>query len=435
MTHVRTVPLLALVLLVGVGGYATYRWLALDWRIFLPGQTTHAHYQIEIACTICHTPYAGVKQDACLACHTARLAGSDSHPVGKFPAPAAGGTFDPTRCVSCHQEHVPHRTRNVAVTQPADFCVNCHADIGKERPSHQKFARTTCASSGCHNYHDNTALRAERLAAHRGDPPLLARPVVAPRDRALPMVKKTIAPATATLFQQWEGSTHARAAVTCPKCHEMRATPTSPPQWQKRPGPAACASCHQTEVLGFLGGRHGMRQAHGLSPMTPEMARLPMKPEASEREVTCGSCHAAHTFDTRPAAVEACLSCHDDGHSRSYLTSPHHVAWRAEAAGQKPAGSGVSCATCHLPRVAVGDARKRVLTHHNPNDNLRPATKMLTTVCLSCHGLAFSIDALADPSLARSNYTGRPSRHIESVDMVNASEQGGGSREADPPSR
>jgi len=61
-----------------------------------------------------------------------------------------------------------------------------------------------------------------------------------------------------------------------------------------------------------------------------------------------------------------------------------------------------------------------VLAQHNQNDNLRPVSKMLRTVCLSCHGLAFSIDALADRELTRRNYKGRPSRHVESMDMVEA---------------
>ena len=88
-------------------------------------------------------------------------------------------------------------------------------------------------------------------------------------------------------------------------------------------------------------------------------------------------------------------------------------------AGHAAPGSGVSCATCHLPRGVHGtDVGKRVLAQHNQNDNLRPVSKMLRTVCLSCHGLAFSIDALADRELGRRNYAGRPSRHVESMDMV-----------------
>ena len=199
MRRVRVVPALALLIVLGIGGYSLFQWLAQDRRMFLPGRTSDAHHQVEIACHLCHTPFAGVKQEACLTCHAARLAaGNDSHPVDKFAAPTGtgrGSALDATRCVSCHKEHVPHMTRRLVVTQPADFCVHCHADVGKERPSHRTFAFASCASSGCHNYHDNTGLRGEALVARRNDPPVLARPVLALRERAAPVpVKKTDAP-------------------------------------------------------------------------------------------------------------------------------------------------------------------------------------------------------------------------------------------------
>ncbi|MGH8566471.1 MAG: hypothetical protein ACREXU_00265 [Gammaproteobacteria bacterium] len=54
----------------------------------------------------------------------------------------------------------------------------------------------------------------------------------------------------------------------------------------------------------------------------------------------------AHRFDTRHAAVEACLGCHDDTHSRAYRASPHGRLWEAERAGRDAPGSGVSCAAC-----------------------------------------------------------------------------------------
>ena len=37
---------------------------------------------------------------------------------------------------------------------------------------------------------------------------------------------------------------------------------------------------------------------------------------------------------------------------------------------------------------------------------------------MNCHGLGFSIDALADPLLIEANFRGSPARHIESIDMA-----------------
>jgi hypothetical protein len=60
----------------------------------------------------------------------------------------------------------------------------------------------------------------------------------------------------------------------------------------------------------------------------------------------------------------------------------------------------------------------RVVVQHNQNDNLRPNEKMIRSVCMNCHGLRFSIDALADDTLVANNFTGQARTHIESIDWA-----------------
>jgi hypothetical protein len=43
---------------------------------------------------------------------------------------------------------------------------------------------------------------------------------------------------------------------------------------------------------------------------------------------------------------------------------------------------------------------------------------MLREICANCHGLRFSIDSLADEVLLANNFRGRPSRHVESLEMA-----------------
>jgi hypothetical protein len=43
---------------------------------------------------------------------------------------------------------------------------------------------------------------------------------------------------------------------------------------------------------------------------------------------------------------------------------------------------------------------------------------MIRPVCMNCHGLAYSIDALADRALVSNNFLGQPRAHVKSVDMV-----------------
>jgi hypothetical protein len=219
--------------------------------------------------------------------------------------------------------------------------------------------------------------------------------------------------------QDWEGSSHANSGANCMACHgKPSAAANQPKVWTDKPDHSACASCHEQETAGFLAGRHGMRLAQGMTAMHPDLARRPMKATSGNR-VNCVACHPAHAFDTRRAAVEACLGCHNDEHSRAYKASPHHALWQAELEGRGMPGSGVSCATCHLPREAFNaEPEERILVQHNQNLNLRPNQKMIRSVCLHCHGLAFTMDALADRTLIHNNFAGKPARHIESVDMA-----------------
>ena len=150
--------------------------------------------------------------------------------------------------------------------------------------------------------------------------------------------------------------------------------------------------------------------------MKPGAARLPMKPESAERQIGCSSCHTAHSYDARMAAAGSCPTCHDDEHTRNYDRSAHYKTWDAEAKGKAPAGTGVSCATCHLPRRK--NPNGTILVEHNQNSNLRPTDKMVRDVCVNCHGVAFSLDAMADAELVRQNFAGPPAKHISSMDMV-----------------
>jgi hypothetical protein len=154
-----------------------------------------------------------------------------------------------------------------------------------------------------------------------------------------------------------------------------------------------------------------------LPPMTPAQAWLPMKADAAGAELTCNTCHSAHRYDRAAAEVEACAGCHDDAHTKAYFVSPHYDLLKQEMAGRLPSGSGVSCATCHMPATLTRgeDGAKAIFVTHNQNDNLRPNEKMVRGVCGQCHGLQFTLDALADPALVAENFKGIPAVHVESI--------------------
>ena len=413
----------------GIAAFLAFQMTGEDRSVFMPGSVTDGHHQIALACDRCHTPFGGVPQEACLDCHRAELeAARDSHPEGKFTDPRNAGflaRLDARRCVTCHTEHRPEITAAIGVTLPGDFCHHCHADVASERPTHQGLSFNTCASSGCHNYHDNRALYEDFLVRHGTAAPE-TRSAALPERKAwisrkgLERVTLTAgdieAPAYSApgLIDAWAGSAHAAAGVSCSHCHR-----SGDASWADQPPRQVCRSCHELEFQGFIGGKHGMRWFVDFASMSPAQARLPMKTDALSRKLDCGTCHDAHAVDVRHAAVDACLSCHADEHSEAYDRSPHFRLWRLETSGQGKPGSGVSCATCHLPRERHRVAgAERVVVQHNQNANLRPGEKMIREVCLACHSLALSIDALADADLVRRNFTGAPSRRVPSIDMA-----------------
>lgn len=232
-------------------------------------------------------------------------------------------------------------------------------------------------------------------------------------------------PANEDIDRDWLETSHAKAGVNCSACHQSRDEQGALTAWVDKPGLDGCNSCHNNEVARFKLGKHGMRLAADLSPMRPELARLPMADKAAHAQLTCNSCHGGHRFDVTYAAVDACLTCHDDEHSVAYETSPHAVLWKAETDGDAEAGSGVSCATCHMPRIDydVNDWMSRKLVDHNQSATLSPNSKMIRPACLHCHGLGFSIDALASDKLIDNNFNGRPDVHVESIDLARADQE------------
>ncbi|MEM9254533.1 MAG: cytochrome c3 family protein [Pseudomonadota bacterium] len=446
--------LLWVLLSVGIAAYLMFRLLGeeTDKTVFLPGATSDGHHQIELACNACHTgPYADqdALQEACEGCHLETLkAAKDDHPKSKFTDPRNAdriAVLDARYCVTCHVEHRPEITDTMGLTLPADTCFLCHENIADDRPSHEGMAFDTCLSAGCHNFHDNRALYEDFLVKHMDDVDILYGEQlfvsnlreIAEQLPDYPLDAYPIEPLSAesqaahasldedgSIMQEWLASSHAAAGVGCDGCHVAAAEEAA--EWVDKPDHSHCAGCHAGEVAGFLQGRHGMRLdvalvGRELSPMTPALARLPMKEDAMHETLDCQSCHGAHSYESRTAAVDSCLTCHNDEHSLAYLDSPHAELWRAEMDGSAPPGTGVSCASCHMPRVDK-DYFWGTFVHyevqHNQSANLQPNEKMLRPVCMNCHGLGFGINALADPELILNNFANPPSVHIESIDLA-----------------
>ena len=393
-----------------------------------PGALINGHYQIEESCSACHTPFEGVSQDACLNCHAAELkAINDSHSVSKFKDPRNAAKLtqiNALECKACHDDHKPNLVTQLGVTVEDRFCIYCHEKVAEDRPSHDNLEFDTCRQ--CHNYHDNKALYEDFVKKHLDEPKNLTNvvslernfkeiyPKLLRRANNLLTVEKHNGPPDSDpkYIQEWANSSHAKSGVNCKNCHAPKDQ-----DWKDKPTIGACKNCHYLETTGFLESRHGMRlNQKNLSPMKPKFARIAMKQDALDKDLNCNSCHGAHQYETKPAEVESCLGCHDDEHSVSYKTSPHFKLWRSKNKSNK---IGASCANCHFPRKETKTGRiKHVSVDHNPNNTLRPNQKMIRPVCMNCHGLGFSLDALGDIKLISNNFSGSPENHIKIIEMV-----------------
>ncbi|WHI52296.1 cytochrome c3 family protein [Microbulbifer sp. MLAF003] len=420
-----------LLLTLTVGSLAAYNLTVADKSLFVTGEPTHGHHQIELACTSCHADgFAGQDaiQKSCLNCHAEELElADDSHPRKKFLDPRNAQlleTLDARQCISCHTEHKQEITREMGVTLAGDFCFHCHSDIAEERSSHQGMGFETCASAGCHNYHDNGTLYEDFLIAHVGQPDLLDEAKLPARTAMAAWLRKNpnkeplqlthadlkVESRSTEIAAAWAQSAHAQADVNCTSCHA-----DGKMQFNSVEILEQCASCHSEQKESFTQGKHGMRLssklpenfAEQVGAMSPQLARTPMQSNASG-ELNCISCHGPHEVDLQYAAVEACLSCHSDEHSLAYKESPHFNAWESNPE------QGANCASCHLPREAHSE---QIVVNHNQNHNLRPNEKMLP-VCLNCHGAEFSLAAMADKKLISQNFKYKPADKHETFDLI-----------------
>ncbi|WP_461482507.1 cytochrome c3 family protein [Porticoccus sp.] len=422
-----------IILSLGLAGYYGYSFFQSENKQnLLIGETSYGHYQIELACDACHSDAFGGQesiQKACVGCHGEELeAAHDSHPKKKFTDPRNANllaVLDARYCVSCHTEHQQEQTHPMGLTLPKDYCFHCHQDIGEDRESHQNLAFDSCASAGCHNYHDNRALYEDFLLENHQGAWVNALAKLSPPDAAARLAPAQI-PAQQPEFPQqvsqhpdihgeWSASSHAGAGVSCGGCHADAATQA----WVEKPGIEQCQTCHGNEAESYQAGKHGMRLAQSLPAISPLESHLPFKAQSLSLHQGCNSCHSAHSTDTQFAATQACLGCHNDQHSLAFEASPHGKLLSQAIAGALPAEQAVTCATCHMPReekVQLG--QKVIQVNHNQNDNLRPNEKMIRPVCMQCHSLGFAIDALADPALIDNNFNGKPSQHIPAIDWA-----------------
>ena len=221
--------------------------------------------------------------------------------------------------------------------------------------------------------------------------------------------------------QQWQTSLHALNDINCASCHQNNETKA----FVAQPDLESCRSCHENSVDTFLLGQHGIRLLEGQPALMPKMARLPMKHEAFDKQMNCNACHNVHTVNTMQAAVDSCLTCHNDTHSLNYQNSRHAELTSTSSELPRPGPEAVTCATCHLPRTGreKADGTLFVEVNHNNTYTLLPADRMVGEVCMNCHGIEYSYNSIFDTELVEANFDRPPTLSHESFKLMEAAEK------------
>ena len=217
------------------------------------------------------------------------------------------------------------------------------------------------------------------------------------------------------------------SGVNCSGCHPGQGRTAALGGW--RPELPVCKTCHadQARTLPKASTACGCATAsvsRNDGPLRPlsKTPLPPMTPRGSPRADVKRSRTAhcarlqhlssrAHDFNT---ARRQGRSLHRLSRRYAYQGLLRLAALRAvEARNGRRAAARQRRLVRHLSHAgdrgrAATTAPKAIFVTHNQNDNLRPNEKMVRSVCGNCHGLQFTLDALADPALVERNFKGRP---------------------------
>jgi hypothetical protein len=145
-------------LISGVIIFATVSFLIVKFphTLINPGELTNGHQKLNNDCLSCHSPFRGVPNTKCIACHNIDSIGlvKDSIDVQFSKSINFHKLIPKQNCVSCHSDH-----KGIDTTQTIVFehtlldkttiqnCLSCHA---RQEDKLHSVLSTSCSS--CHNF-------------------------------------------------------------------------------------------------------------------------------------------------------------------------------------------------------------------------------------------------------------------------------------------
>lgn len=372
---------------------------------WISGPPSAAHAGFIGSCNRCHaTPFAAVKNEACLACHKAQPHHSD-----RADMLALAGMGD-ARCGSCHQEHTG---RNGLVARSPELCTTCHADpaglsmaggglmpVHRFGGDHPPFSLSLATlKDGKAAFHE--ARQDEGATLHEDSG------LIFPHD--VHLAAKGIASPTGN------------RVMACADCHVPSATGFVPVRMAE-----ACVSCHQ---LDFDPDRPGRRLPHGQpdevvsvirdhyartalaggvkEPTAPEAVRLIRRPgevltlAQSQAALEWADAQAERTLEdvfTRRVCAECHTVTHSGDAAHPWVVTPVRLntTYLLGARFDHRAHASEQCSRCHQANASklssdvmlpgIASCRE---CHSDPGTLNR-----MGSACVDCHGFHTAKHAL-----------------------------------------
>ena len=203
---------------------------------------------------------------------------------------------------------------------------------------------------------------------------------------------------------------------------EPRRSAGAATQARRPPSPKASTAC--ACARGFcrpMTAPFGLFRATALSPMTPAQRALPMKAEAARQDARLQ--YLPFRAQIRPCCREG------RGLRRLPRRRAHQGLFRLAALRPAQAGAAGELPRRQrrvlrdLPHAGVETARRRRregdLRHPQSERQSAPEREDgAQRSAANCHGLQFTLDALADPALVGEQFQRRPAVHIESIEWA-----------------
>ena len=183
---------------------------------------------------------------------------------------------------------------------------------------------------------------------------------------------------TPNIVSDWQLSKHSQNKVDCSTCHGDEHQSAGDFAKAEIPVPDTCATCHETQVEQFKGGKHalawsvmeGMPTTHWL-PMAMTTGKkgcggchkIGLKTEEELKDLkrdgagfgvaSCDACHTRHLFSVKEARQpQSCRTCHmgvDHPQWEMYSSSKHGVRFLLKQSGILPETvAAPTCQTCHM---------------------------------------------------------------------------------------